>query len=793
MKRNIPLIIILVLIAGTLLRGNDPDQRFTLSGYIEDAASGEKLIGANVYETSTGSGTVSNLYGFYSITLPQGTYTLAFSYIGYQTQYFEVDLFDHISLSVKLPEGSQMETVDVVAERQIRFEERTQMSQISIPVRQIKQLPAFMGETDVLKALQLLPGVQSGNEGSSGLFVRGGSPDQNLILLDGVPVYNVSHLFGFFSVFNADALKSVTLTKGGFPARYGGRLSSVLEINMKEGNLHEIKGEGSIGLVSSRLTLEGPIIKERASFIVSGRRTYIDVLTRPFIAWNQRGSHEKLTPQYYFYDLNAKLNYIVNDRHRLFLSAYTGDDRFSARVRSDDPDTDDYFKLNAGLDWGNITSAFRWNYLWNPRLFSNVTLTYSRYRFNTGTEIEEVYRIHETEVKERFLSYYRSGINDWAAKVDFDFIPSPNHYVKFGAYAIHHSFNPGALQFELDFQDIDFDTLLRYDQTRAWEFAAFIEDDFKIGERIKTNIGIHASGFLVEDQPYWSVQPRLAVNFMLNHGYALKASFATMTQYIHMLTNEGIGLPTDLWVPSTARISPQQSWQVAAGVARTFGDGYEVSIEGYYKQMHNILSYSEGAGFLSITESWQDKVEQGKGEAYGAEFFVQKKTGKTTGWIGYTLSWSNRQFDNINSGKWYPFKYDRRHDIAIAVIRELNDRHTLSATWVFGTGNAISLPLATFSAIPYEFGEFFIPEIEVYGDKNAFRMRSYHRFDISLERKRLPGRWLQQSWSFGVYNLYSRKNPFFVYRQRDRQTGKNEFVQVSLFPLIPSISWNFNF
>ncbi len=749
-------------------------EKYTISGYIEDANTGEKLIEANVFDDATVSGTVSNLYGFYSITLPKDTVRLSFSYMGYATQSFEIYLDKDISLTIRLEDELTLQTIEVTADKVEKIEEQTQMSKIEVPVAQIKRIPPLLGEVDVMKAMQLLPGIQSGGEGTSGLYVRGGSPDQNLILLDGVPVYNVSHLFGFFSVFNADAINNVTLTKGGFPARYGGRLSSVMEINMKEGNMREYHGEGSIGIVASKFTFEGPIVKEKTSFIVSARRTYADLLARPFIKRNTDGEYGG----YYFYDVNAKVNHKFNDKHRLYLSTYLGQDVFYLRF------DDGGYEQRAGFDWGNLTSALRWNYMINKKLFANTTLTFSRYQFDLGSEVRED--------NEKYGSRYTSGIKDWGGKIDFDFLPNPNHYIRFGVNAMHHTFSPGAFQLEVDDvnTDFDLDTIIGSQPTRAMEYALYVEDDMKWGENFSANIGFHFSAFQVKGKTYVSPQARVGTRYLLPGANAIKASFSMMTQYIHLLTNEGVGLPTDLWVPSTNTVKPQQSWQVALGWAKTLGTDYELTVEGYYKGMNNLLSYKEGASYFSFSD-WETKVEQGKGESYGLEFFAQKKKGKTTGWIGYTLSWNNRQFKFINSGNKYPFKYDRRHDVSVVVSHSFNDKISLSGTWVYGTGNSITLNEASYFAyIPLDGDDsnHQITEIEVPGEKNNYRMKAYHRLDIGADFRKEKKRY-ERTFSIGAYNVYSRKNPFFIYFDNSR----NKFKQVSLFPIIPYFNYSFKF
>ena len=769
-------------------------QKFTISGYIKDASSGESLIGANVWEQSSESGSSANTYGFYSLTLPADSVMLIASYVGYSPHIVRFQLQQDTVINIELQNNALLEEIVISAEEADKIQEVTRMSSISVPLEQIKNLPALLGEVDVLKTLQLLPGVQSGNEGTSGLYVRGGGPDQNLILLDGVPVYNASHLFGFFSVFNADAIKHVELIKGGFPARYGGRLSSVIDISMKEGNMKEFHGEGSIGLVASKLTLEGPIVNDKTSFIVSGRRTYIDLLARPIIRAQTEGDE---TVGYYFYDLNAKLNHRFSDRDRLYLSAYLGEDRFYTRYKygyENELGVSLDNEAEASLNWGNLTSALRWNHTYSPKLFSNLTLTYSRYRFNIFQEYRnEDYDYEEEEIiVDQGLSRYLSGIEDLGAKIDYDFIPSPRHYVRFGASAIHHTFRPGALnvQFDDSFNETVLDTLLGSQETQAVELYSYIEDDFELGDRLKVNAGLHLSAFLVNDENYVSLQPRIAARYLLNDELSVKASYVQMAQFIHLLTNSGIGLPTDLWVPATDLIRPQRAYQLALGLAKSWKGQYEVSLEGYYKEMYNLIEYKEGASFIDVNQDWQTKVAVGDGTSYGAELLVQKKKGRTTGWLGYTLSWTNRQFEELNFGRRFPYKYDRRHDLGIAVVHEWKENIDLSASWVYGTGNAISLPSAVYRSA--ESGSFFQENVYYYGERNSYRMRAFHRLDASISFKK-EKRWGERTWVLGVYNAYSRRNPFYIYLYEGFDQEASSFRQVSLFPIIPSFSYRFKF
>lgn len=772
--------------------------KFTISGYVEDAKTGEVLIGANVYDQNTLLGTATNTYGFFSLTLPEGPVAFTVSFVGYPAYVDSFYIRRDTQFTLPLASSFDLDVVEVNATQVSRIEEMTQMSTVSVPIEQIKQLPAFMGEVDVLKALQLLPGVQSGNEGTSGLFVRGGSPDQNLVLLDGVPVYNVSHLFGFFSVFNADALNSVQLIKGGFPARYGGRLSSVLEINMKEGNNKEWHGEGSIGIIASKLTVEGPLIKDKASILVSGRRTYIDLLAQPIIKAGFASGGSSGSAGYYFYDLNGKVNYKISDRDRLYFSAYMGDDRFyfRERIRYSEPGYESEERFGGELTWGNVTSVLRWNHQFNKKLFSNVTAYYSRYQFNTGVEdgIKETQNGITTE--EFFGLRYFSGIDDWSGKIDFDWVPNADHYVRFGASGIYHTFKPGATQFEVEFgAGTALDTTIASGNTRAGEYRVYFEDDIKVNDRFKMNIGVHGSAFAVDNSWYYDIEPRLSMRYLLTDNLSVKASYVRMSQYIHLLTNSGVGLPTDLWVPATDRVPPQRSWQVAGGLAQTLADQFEVSLEGYYKVMNNVIEYRDGASYLGNANDWESQVASGRGWSYGAELFVQKKTGKTTGWLGYTLSWTNREFIALNFGEPFPYKYDRRHDLSIAVVHDLSDRWELSGTWVYGTGNAISLPLAQYRGTYLGDGNSpfssFYGTLSYYESRNGFRMRAYHRMDVGVTNKKTT-KWGERRWNLSVYNAYSRLNPFFIYYGSD-DFGNPAFRQVSLFPILPSISYSFSF
>lgn len=791
----------LIGFAGGVWAQTDPVH--TLSGYVEDAASGEKLIGAVLYEPTLQKGATTNRYGFFSLTLPAGPLQVIVFHIGYQSDTLATRLDRDLQLNIALqPTPLEMGAVEVEAERLDPIQEQSQMSVVQVPVRQIKNAPVLMGEVDVLKTLQLLPGVQSGAEGMSGLYVRGGSPDQNLLLLDGAPVYNASHLFGFFSVFNANAIKNVQLTKAGFPARYGGRLSSVLEVDMKDGNMKTFEGEGSVGLIASQLTLQGPLRQDRTSFIVSARRTYIDLLIRPFLRSNNKGG-------YHFYDLNAKLNHIFSPNSRVFLNMYGGDDLFWSDIEEEDSG-DNYREkdaIAANFGWGNITSTLRWNYLFSNQLFGNLTAIYSRYQLSTAVDNRSTKTLDGERETDTLRLRYRSGIRDWGLKLDFDYIPNPNHYIRFGGSGTLHTYSPGAAQIKVNPADgAPEDTTLAAQVTDALEYSLYGEDDVHLTDRLKANVGLHTSGFLVNDEFYTSLQPRVSTRYLLPSDWAVKASYALMRQYIHLLSNSTVGLPTDLWLPATERVRPQRSRQFGVGLARQFKDQYEFSLEGYYKTMTDLIEYREGASFLvgfGENEDWQDKVEIGRGWSYGAELFVQKKRGRTTGWIGYTLSWTKRRFEGLNQGHAFPYRYDRRHDLALVLSHQLKQSTSFSLTWVYGTGNAATLPVARYyddntggggiirvprsSYIPYE--------IVVYGDRNGYRMSAFHHLDFSFNFGQAKS--AGHGFSFGVYNAYNRKNPFFIYFDDYYDSAANarkiRAKQVSLFPLLPWINYRFKF
>ncbi len=780
-----------------------PRSEYTISGFVSDASNGEKLIGAVLYEPTLRQGATTNRYGFFSLTLPADSLRIVVSYIGFRSDTLAIrpDRNLHVNFALQ-PLPLEMKAVEVQAERLDPIHEQTRMGVVEVPVSQIENAPVLMGEVDLMKTLQLLPGVQSGAEGMSGLYVRGGGPDQNLILLDDAPVYNASHLFGFFSVFNTAAVKYVQLTKAGFPARYGGRLSSVLEVAMKDGNMQSFEVDGSIGLVASQLTLQGPIRKDRTSFIVSARRTYVDLLIRPFLNPDERGG-------YYFYDLNAKVNHKISQRSRVFLSFYGGNDRFWSDMRNEytSGDFQSEEATSAELGWGNFTSTLRWNILFNNRLFGNLTAIYSRYQLSSDIDDRSTTSDEDVHETETLSLRYHSGIRDFGLKLDLDYIPNPSHYVRFGGNGTYHTYSPGAAQYRFNpASGAPEDTTLGAAQaTDALEFGLYLEDDVRLSERLRANVGLHASGFTVDGSRFGSLQPRVSTRFLLNSQWALKASYARMRQYIHLLSNSTIGLPTDLWLPATDRARPEGSRQFGLGLAGALKQGqYEISLEAYHKTMTDLIEYREGATFLAgfgEHQDWQDKVETGRGWSYGVEMFVQKKRGRTTGWIGYTLSWTRRRFPQLNEGREFPFRYDRRHDVALVLTHQLTRITNASLNWVYGTGNAITIPVARYydEYVRGSIGghELWTPrvlpyETRIYEERNGFRMAAFHRVDFGFNFD-----WQRHGFRVGAYNAYNRKNPYFIFFDdfRDSQTDTREYQakQVTLFPVLPWISYRFKY
>lgn len=775
-------------------------QTVTIRGYVTDQATGERMINATVYIPSKTTGTITNSFGFYSISMPKGHYSITSSFVGYQAKVIDVQLNNDTIINFKLTSSTDIAEVTVLGQKGESKLTSTQMSKVDVQMEKVQSLPGFLGEADVIKTIQLLPGVQSGTEGTSGLYVRGGGPDQNLILLDDVPVYNAEHLFGFFSVFNPDAIKSVSFYKGGFPARFGGRLSSVLDIRMKDGDENNVHGNISVGLIASKLNLEGPLIKGKTTFNFSARRTYADLIARPFLPKNEE---YKEVGGYYFNDLNMKISHKFSDRSHIYLSAYSGKDKAYYRMDSNHKPMEEVLqeKTKFSLGWGNITTALRWNYLFSNKLFANTTFTYSNYLFDVKENTTNK-NLTTGEMGDEFGLSYRSGIEDLGVKMDFDYFPASRHRIKFGGNMIAHTFKPGILAFkESDLKTTSkIDTAYGNPNIRALELSAYIEDNIEFSPRFSMNIGLHASGFNVDKTFYPSLQPRISARFMATDRLSLKTAYSKMSQNIHLLSSATISLPTDLWLPTTKKVKPQNSHQFALGGVYQISNMFDFSMEGFYKSMDHLLEYKEGASFVGATTGWEDKVEMGKGWSYGLEFLLEKKVGKTTGWLGYTWSKAERQFDNLNWGEKFYARYDRRHDISFVMTHRFSNRFDIGLTWVYGTGNAVTLPTQNVSTpyIQYVTGGFGNNEYEYYGQRNNYRMPAYHRMDIGFNFHKQKKHGIR-SWNIGFYNAYSRQNPFFLYFEENspeeyKATGKSRSLkQLSLFPIIPSISYSYKF
>jgi hypothetical protein len=760
-------------------------QKVSLSGYMRDAETGESLISGTLYIKEADQGGVSNNYGFYSVSVPPGKYTVIFSYVGYTPLIQTIDLSQSQTFNAEMHSATLMKEIKITSGRKDENVKNAEMGTISLSMERIKTLPVLFGEIDILKTLQLLPGVQSAGEGNSGFYVRGGGPDQNLVLLDDAVVYNTGHLFGFFSVFNSDAIKDVTLIKGGATANYGGRLSSVVDVYMKEGNMKEFHAEGGIGLIASRLSLQGPIKKDKGSFIVSGRRTYIDVLARPF-------SSRLKNTGYYFYDANLKANYKLGKNDRVYLSGYFGIDKFKFQNSAG--------TFKADIPWGNSTATLRWNHQFSDKLFANTTLVYNDYNFSS------------TFGQNDFGIKLSSGIQDYNAKSDVDYYSGFNHHFKAGIAYTHHKFIPNQISGHVDTITLDpTNAFIKY----AHEAGAYLMDDFDPAKWWKINIGLRYSWFgqigpytayirdandIVTDsakygsgqivKAYGGWEPRFNMRFTLSDASSIKTSISKTYQYIHLVSNNGSTLPTDVWVPSTFLVKPQMAWQYSAGYFRNFlDDKVETSVEVYYKDMKNQLQYKDGYTPNSLQDPELSYVF-GNGTAYGAEFFVNKTQGKFTGWIGYTLSWTYEKFPMLNGGEEFPNKYDRRHDVSVVGSYRFNKKWTASSVFVYGSGNAITLPTS------YYFVDTKL--VEYFSKVNAYRLPSYHRLDVSATltpQHSRPHKW-EGSWTFSVYNVYDRHNAYFLYvdNQGSANTGISVKVyEVYILPIIPSITYNFKF
>ena len=781
-------------------------RKFTISGYVTDGTSSETLIGANILESRQQQGTTTNPYGFYSITLPAGETELSFSYLGYTTRQYRLELSKDTLINVLMQDNNQLEEVVIVSDKAEAGITATQMGAQEIPIAQIKNTPSILGEADVMKTIQLMPGVQAGVEGSAGLYVRGGGPDQNLILLDGVPVYNVDHLFGFFSVFTPEAVKKVTLFKSSFPARFGGRLSSVVDVRSNDGDMKKYHGTLSVGLLSSKIQLEGPIIRDKTSFNISARRSYIDLIAKPFMPKDDKIS-------YYFYDINAKINHKFSDRSRLFLNFYNGKDSYYFKTTDS---SSSMYKDKMSLNWGNTIATARWNYIFNQKLFSNTTVAYNKYRMDANSTVYTKTNLIESISESNYHSNYHSGICDWSYLIDFDYNPTPAHHIKFGAGYLHHDFRPEVATSKIQEKEDGItkqDTLynsISNSTIQAHEVSAYIEDNFDIGSRLRMNVGLHLSMFRVQRRNYFSVQPRVSARYQLTKHTALKASYTKMSQYIHLLSSTPISMPTDLWVPVTSKIKPRQAHQYSLGSYYTGLPGWEFSVEGYYKQMRNVLEYKEGVSFLGSSSGWENKVEMGKGRSMGIEFMAQKTTGKTTGWIAYTLAKSDRKFaiGGINNGERFPYKYDRRHNLSLVVNHKFSNRIDIGASWIFSTGGTATIAEEVTAIIRP--GEDAIQQKDYIEKRNNYRLPASHRLNIGVNFNKKTKHGVR-TWNISLYNAYNAMNPTMIYSNnsggyasyiKNQEDGKvylqyipakRKITKLTLLPCVPSVTYTYKF
>ncbi|GLR16206.1 TonB-dependent receptor [Portibacter lacus] len=755
-------------------------QNFTVSGSLRDGETGEDLIGATIsVEELPGVGTSANAYGFYSLTLEKGEYTLVYEYIGLEKVVRKINLDQPLEINIELGQSSiQMEEVVIKAERDDANVSETKMSVTKLDPKDIASVPVIFGEKDIIKTLQLTPGVKTAGEGNSGFYVRGGGIDQNLILLDEAPVYNASHLLGFFSVFNSDAIKDVTLYKGGIPAEFGGRASSVMDIKMKDGNSKRLGVSGGVGLISSRLTVEAPIVKDKGSFMISGRRTYADVFLG--LATNEALKNSTL----YFYDLNAKANYRITKKDRIYLSGYFGRDIFGFN--------DNQF----GFNWGNTTGTLRWNHLFSEKLFSNTSLIYSDYDYKFNASFGENASFSVS-----------SGIEDINLKQDFSWFPSPNNTVKFGFNAVYHTFLPG----EISSNEGSIFNDEKIPENYAMEGALYIQNDQKISDKISLNYGIRYAmfnqlgpGLIKTYDPegtvtsentfgdwesvkyYGGFEPRASAKYQINQNSSVKLSFTRNYQFVHLLSNSTTTTPTDVWVPSSVNVKPQISDQVAFGYFRNlFKNQYELSVETYYKTLENQIDYKNGADLI-LNPEVESELVFGDGYAYGAEFYLRKRKGDFTGWISYSVGRTFRRFKEINDGEYFPARQDRIHDLAVVGIYNITARWNVSGTFVFYTGDA-----ATFPSGRYKLEGISVP---YYTERNGYRFPNYNRMDLGATYISSKSDRFESSWNLSIYNVYGRENAFTIdFRQSEDNPNENEAFQIALFKWVPSLSYNFKF
>ena len=760
----------------------------TLSGFIYEKGSLETMPSASVYIPELKYSTQTNTYGFYSLTIPEGEYSVEYSFVGYTKTVETLSLDQSLKHDVFIEQSNTLNEVVITTDKTIPVSQDIRMSTIDISMTSVKRMPAILGEKDVFKALQMYPGVQRGSEGTSGYFVRGGTADQNLVILDDAPVYNANHAFGLFSIFNGDAIKSAELIKGAFPARYGERLSSILVMNMKDGNKEKLAGEVGIGLISSRFTLEGPIQKGKSSFLVSGRRSYADILIKPFQSKDNKFG-------FYFYDLNAKVNTEIDKKNHIYLSAYLGKDNINNR-QTYDGSTSDF-----DLGWGNQTVTARWNHVFNDKTFGNASFIFSNYSFETG--FQEEYQ------KEKYESTYISQIKDFGFKYDLDYSIAHDHTLRFGVRTVAHEFNPSITKNE---GTQDFDSSSRGQSIRSWENNAYAEDTWTLSRWMTVNAGVRASSFTTAGTTYTNVEPRISTRVLLSNNLSVKGSYSRMNQYLFQLSNTSLGLPTDLWVPATKNIRPERSSLFALGLAKDLDDQkYAITIEGYHKTMNNLVAYKEGASYLNVdlTQSdnatkdvnWEDNVTTGKGKSYGAELLVEKKKGRLTGWVGYTLSWTNYQFGEINNGNSFRPPHDRRHNLTVIGNYDISKNIKLSFGWTYMSGSPVTIMQADYSldiqgplnGVSYDPGKTTMAN---YSGKGAYTTEAYHRLDLGAQFIKQKKHGIR-TWDISIYNVYNKFNPFYYEYKRNRLDDINnvnpKLKKISVMPIIPSITYSYKF
>ena len=772
--------------------------RVTVSGLITDYASDETLIGAGV--TAGNNGAESNNFGFYSLTLPRSADTVAvtYSYVGYEPQIHRFRALKDTVLNIRLVSGAALSEAVVTAQQETGIS-ATKMSAIEVPLQIVKSAPALFGESDVIKTIQLLPGVQGGLEGFSGIYVRGGGPDENLLLLDGIPVYNAEHMLGIFSMFQPEAIKKMTLIKGAFPARYGGRISSIVDVRTNDGNLYETSGNIGISMLADKFHLEGPLWKGKTSYSISARGMHTAFL-KPML------KALKFDGNYYFYDLDAKLTHWVNERNRLYLNVYNGMDnlhyKHAEKQQYTLPNSSVQSTNNAsmGMRWGNTVAALRWNHILSGQLFSNTTLAYNRYRFVTVTDLLMEERQGNTVMDKNYYSFdYRSGMRDWVLKTDLDYFPSTRHKLHFGGSYTLHRFIPETSSIARQVNDAatQVDTSWRSSilVQIGHEFSLYAEDEIQLSDALALNPGVHASLFNTQGKSYWALEPRMSAKWAFAQGWSTKAAYSRMSQYVHLLSSSQMSLPIDLWVPITRNIAPEVSSQYSLGLYYGGIRGWEFSLEAYFKDMDNVVEYKDGVSFFLNSVGWENKVETGRGRAMGIELFVEKTMGKTTGWLGYTLSKSDRIFPTINAGKSFPFRYDRRHNINLVLNHRFSKKFDMSTTWTYASGGVTTLGERTV-AMSSPTGEVY--EAEHVPSRNNFRLPASHTLNLgfNLHKPHYRG---ESVWNLSIYNAYNHMNPNFVVKDTDSFFRGDEYVmraklvKLTILPIFPSIGYTRSF